>query len=108
MTRPREYGRLLDSLRAHNRLIGRSSEGAHAVELDGVLATVCPRVPERSYPNSVVYESARALIGAIPISRACTGKRGSGRGRCGFPRRTPTPPRRSRTPAIALTPIPPR
>ena len=66
MTRPPAYERMLDSMRAHLRLIGRSSEGAHVVELDGVLGSVCPKVPERSYPNGVVYESEEALIAALP------------------------------------------
>jgi GNAT superfamily N-acetyltransferase len=57
---------MLNSMRAFFRLVGRSSEGAHMIELDGVLGSVCPKVPNRSLPNSVVYESQDALIAALP------------------------------------------
>lgn len=57
---------MLRTMRAFYRLIGRSSEGAHVIELDGVLGSVCPRVPNRSLPNSVVYESEGALVDALP------------------------------------------
>ena len=53
-------------MRAFFRLVGRSSEGAHLIELDGVIGSGCPKVPERSLPNSVVYESQDALIAALP------------------------------------------
>jgi GNAT superfamily N-acetyltransferase len=66
MARSAPYERMLNSMRAFLRLLGRSSEGAHVIELDGVLGCVCPRVPSRSLPNSVVYESQDALIAAIP------------------------------------------
>jgi GNAT superfamily N-acetyltransferase len=66
MARTPEYARMLNSLRTFLRLIGRSSEGAHMIELDGVLGSVCPSVPDRSLPNSVVYESQEALIAALP------------------------------------------
>jgi GNAT superfamily N-acetyltransferase len=66
MARAPEYERMLKSIRVFLRLIGRGSEGAHVVDLDGVLASVCPSVPERSLPNSVVYESQDALIAALP------------------------------------------
>ena len=66
MARPQEYERMLKSMRAFFRLVGRSSEGAHVIELDGVVGSVCPKVPERSLPNSVVYESPEALITALP------------------------------------------
>lgn len=66
MARTRDYERMLNSMRAFFRLVGRSSEGAHVIELDGVMGSVCPKVPERSLPNSVVYESENALIAAIP------------------------------------------
>jgi GNAT superfamily N-acetyltransferase len=57
---------MLNSMRAFFRLVGRSSEGAHVIELDGVIGSVCPMVPERSLPNSVVYETEEALIAALP------------------------------------------
>lgn len=60
------YERMQRSMREHFRLVGRSSEGAHVIELEGVLGSVCPSVPERSYPNSVLYESQDALIAALP------------------------------------------
>jgi GNAT superfamily N-acetyltransferase len=60
------YERMLRSMREHVRLVGRSSEGAHVVELDGVLGAVVPKVPERSYPNSVLYESQAALASGLP------------------------------------------
>lgn len=66
MDRTPAYARLEKSMRAFFSLIGRSSEGAHVIELDGVFGSVCPRVPERSLPNSVVYESQEALIAALP------------------------------------------
>jgi ribosomal protein S18 acetylase RimI-like enzyme len=66
MARPAAYDRMLESMREFFRLVGRSSEGAHVIELDGVLGSVCPKVPDRSLPNSVVYESQDALIAALP------------------------------------------
>ena len=66
MARTPAYERMLKSMRAFFRLVGRSSEGARVVELDGVLGVVCPKVPDRSLPNSVVYESQEALIAALP------------------------------------------
>lgn len=66
MARPRAYERMLASMREYFRLIGRSSRGAHVIELDGVMGSVCPKVPARSLPNSVVYESQEALIAALP------------------------------------------
>src|SRR5688572_23887654 len=65
MDRAPEYERMLKSMRAFFRLVGRSSEGAHVIEPDGVLGVVCPKVPDRSLPNSVVYESQEALIAAL-------------------------------------------
>lgn len=66
MTRSEPYERMLNSMRAFFRLVGRSSDRAHVIELDGVLGCVCPKVPARSLPNSVVYESQEAVIAAIP------------------------------------------
>jgi GNAT superfamily N-acetyltransferase len=66
MARPPEYERMLNSMRSVFRLIARSSEGAHVLELDGVMASVTPKVPARSLPNSVIYESQEALISALP------------------------------------------
>ena len=66
MNRDGAYERMLRSMREFFRLVGRSSEGAHVIELDGVMGSVCPRVPERSLPNSVVYETQEALTAALP------------------------------------------
>jgi GNAT superfamily N-acetyltransferase len=66
MARAVAYERMLKSMREFFRLVGRSSERAHVIELDGVMGSVCPRVPERSLPNSVVYESQEALTAALP------------------------------------------
>ena len=66
MARAPVYERMLRSMRTYFSLVGRSSEGAHVLELDGVMASVVPQVPERSLPNSVVYESQDALVAALP------------------------------------------
>jgi GNAT superfamily N-acetyltransferase len=66
MARAPEYERMLNSMRSVFRVIARSSEGAHFLEFDGVMASVAPKVPERSLPNSVIYESQEALISALP------------------------------------------
>lgn len=66
MARTDAYERMLKSMRTFFRLVGRSSEGAHVIELDGVLGCVCPKVPDRSLPNSVAYESQASLIAALP------------------------------------------
>jgi GNAT superfamily N-acetyltransferase len=54
------WERMLESMRVFFR-----SAGARAAELDGVVAAVTSEVPERSLPNSVVYESEDALLGAL-------------------------------------------
>jgi len=66
MARAPEYRRLLNSMRTVFQLIARSSEGAHLIEVDGVIASITPTVPERSLPNSVIYESQESLIAALP------------------------------------------
>ena len=60
---------MLESMRVFFRGTPRPS-GGHAVELDGVVAAVTPAVPERSLPNSVVYDSEEALAAALPELRA--------------------------------------
>jgi len=57
---------MLTSMRSIFTVMSRSSDGAHLFELDGVMASVTPKVPERSLPNSVIYESQDALIAALP------------------------------------------
>jgi ribosomal protein S18 acetylase RimI-like enzyme len=56
---------MLESMRVFFRSMPPSSEGGRVVELDGVIACVSPAVPERSLPNSVVYESEEQLIAAL-------------------------------------------
>jgi GNAT superfamily N-acetyltransferase len=59
------WDRMLESMRVFFRSVPPSSDGGRVVELDGVVACVTPAVPERSLPNSVVYESEDQLIGAL-------------------------------------------
>jgi ribosomal protein S18 acetylase RimI-like enzyme len=59
------WERMLTSMRAFFRGVP-SSSGGRVIDLDGVIACVTPAVPERSLPNSVVYESEEQLIAAIP------------------------------------------
>jgi N-acetylglutamate synthase-like GNAT family acetyltransferase len=56
--------RAYKSMRHWYRLLGQGSEGARALELDGVLAVLVPAVPERSYMNAVLYEEPAALAAA--------------------------------------------
>jgi ribosomal protein S18 acetylase RimI-like enzyme len=58
------WERMLESMRHEFRCVPGPS-GGHCLELEGVLATVTPAVPERSLPNSVVYETEDALEGAL-------------------------------------------
>lgn len=44
--------------------MGGASPGARVLERDGVVAAIVPAAPERSVPNSVVYENAERLAGA--------------------------------------------
>jgi ribosomal protein S18 acetylase RimI-like enzyme len=52
---------MLESMHVFFRTVPAASEDGHCVEFDGVLAALTPAVPERSVPNSVVYESEEAL-----------------------------------------------
>jgi ribosomal protein S18 acetylase RimI-like enzyme len=56
---------MLESMRAFFRSVPQGSAGGRCLELDGVLAGVTPAVPERSLPNSVVYESEETLAAAL-------------------------------------------
>jgi hypothetical protein len=49
------------NLRAFCALLGEASSEARLLELDGVIASVVPAVPDRSIANSVMYERAEAL-----------------------------------------------
>ena len=57
--------RRLASQRAFYRMFAPHSPGGRLIELDGVTAAVVPAAPERSVFNSVVYEDADALLGAL-------------------------------------------
>jgi GNAT superfamily N-acetyltransferase len=46
------------------RLVGGASDGARALERDGVLAAVVPAAPERAVVNAVLYRSVDALDAA--------------------------------------------
>ena len=54
----------MDGLFAFYGVCGRSSDGAHTIERDGVRAAVVPAAPERAVANGVVYRSAGALESA--------------------------------------------
>jgi ribosomal protein S18 acetylase RimI-like enzyme len=56
---------MLTSMRAFFATMPETTEGGRVVQLDGVLATVAPAVPERSLPNSVLYETEEALADAL-------------------------------------------
>ena len=56
--------RVLESMFHWYRLVGGASEGARALERDGVLAAVVPAAPERAVVNSVLYRDARGLEAA--------------------------------------------
>jgi GNAT superfamily N-acetyltransferase len=59
------WERMLGSMREFFRSAPSTSDGGGAVRLDGVIASVTPAVPERSLPNSVVYETEEALADAL-------------------------------------------
>jgi GNAT superfamily N-acetyltransferase len=59
------WERMLDSMREFFRSAPTTSQGGGAVRLDGVIASVTPAVPERSLPNSVVYETEEALADGL-------------------------------------------
>ena len=56
--------RLLDSMFHWYRLMGGASEGARALERDGVLAAIVPAARERAVMNAVLYRSPGALAAA--------------------------------------------
>jgi ribosomal protein S18 acetylase RimI-like enzyme len=56
--------RVLESMFHWYRLVGGASEGARALERDGVLAAVVPASPERAVVNAVLYRSADGLEAA--------------------------------------------
>jgi hypothetical protein len=56
---------MLASMRSFFPSVPANSEAGRTVHVDGVIATVAPAVPERSLPNSVLYESEEALADAL-------------------------------------------
>ena len=56
--------RVFDSMFHWYRLVGGASDGARALERDGVLAAVVPAAPERAVVNAVLYRDAAALEAA--------------------------------------------
>jgi GNAT superfamily N-acetyltransferase len=68
--------RMLDTMVAFFRAVGRASPGARVVEHEGVVATVVPATPERAVFNSVVYRDGPALIGALPDLAAAYARAG--------------------------------
>jgi len=59
------------------RMIGQSSDGAWALERDGVLAAVVPVAPERSIVNAVVYRTAEGLAAAYDEIESAYGEIGA-------------------------------
>ena len=57
------------------RAVPAASAG-RCLELDGVLAGITPAVPERSLPNSVLYETEDALEAALPHAGGGLRRRG--------------------------------
>jgi ribosomal protein S18 acetylase RimI-like enzyme len=67
----RAWERMLASMRTEFGHLPETSDGGRCLELDGVLATIVPAVPERSVANSVIYETEDALAAALPeLARA--------------------------------------
>jgi predicted N-acetyltransferase YhbS len=56
--------RVFDGLLEFYRLCGSASDGARAIERDGVVAAVVPAAPERAVANGVAYLSAEGLEAA--------------------------------------------
>jgi GNAT superfamily N-acetyltransferase len=52
-------------LEAFFRVLPRAAESSRLAEYPGVIASVVPSSPARSFPNSVVYESAEDLAAAL-------------------------------------------
>jgi GNAT superfamily N-acetyltransferase len=59
------WERMIESMRVAFRAVPAASSG-RCLELDGVLAGITPVVPERSLPNSVLYDTEAALEAALP------------------------------------------
>jgi hypothetical protein len=59
------WNHVLASMRAFFRALPMHTERGRCLELDGVIAAVTPAVPERSFPNSVLYEHEDALAAVL-------------------------------------------
>lgn len=66
----------MTSLAAFFRTVPPRS-GGHVLEPEGVVACVSPAIPERSLPNSVVYEREEALADAYAEIAAAHEKAGT-------------------------------
>ena len=66
MSAKRDWDTMLTSMRAFFRGVPGSSRGGRVLELDGVIGSITPAVPERSLPNSVVYDTEEQLEAALP------------------------------------------
>jgi len=69
--------RVYEAISHMYRLIGQSSDGAQALERDGVLAAVVPAAPERAVVNSVVYGTADGLAAAYDEVASAYGEIGA-------------------------------
>ncbi len=69
--------RVFESMFHWYRLVGVASEGARALERDGVLAAVVPAAPERAVVNAVLYRSADGLEAAYDEVAAAYGEVGA-------------------------------
>lgn len=66
--------RVFESMFHWYRLVGGASEGARAIERDGVLAAVVPAAPERAVVNAALYRSADGLEAAYDELAAAYGE----------------------------------
>lgn len=69
--------RVVDGLFAFYNLCAGSSEGAHTIERDGVLAAVVPAAPERAVVNGVAYRNPDALHAAYDEAADAYGQIGA-------------------------------
>ena len=69
--------RVFESMFHWYRLVGAASDGARALERNGVLAAVVPAAPERSVVNAVLYRDANGLEAAYDDVAAAYGEIGA-------------------------------
>jgi GNAT superfamily N-acetyltransferase len=72
------WRRLIASLAQWSRMVDGSSEGMHAIEEDGFVATITPAAPTRSIVNDVVYWDAGVLGSAYDRLSAAYDEAGIG------------------------------